>query len=47
MLRFACGEMEICSTIKKSQNILDMIVELDSQVNLYKHSINHQSDANS
>ena len=26
-LRFTCGERKICSTIKKSQNIMNMIVE--------------------
>ena len=26
MLRFTCGEREICPTIKKSQNIMNMTV---------------------
>ena len=28
MLRFSCGAGKICSTIKKSQNIMNMIVDL-------------------
>ena len=36
MLRFICGEREICSTIKMSQNIMNMIVDpqKSSMVNL-------------
>ena len=30
MLCFTCGEMKICLTIKKSQNIMTMIADLDN-----------------
>ena len=30
MLRFTCGERKICSTINKSQNIMNMIVTVSA-----------------
>ena len=34
MVRFTCGERKICSTIKKSQNIMNVIVGTKFQLKL-------------
>ena len=42
-LHFTCGERKICSTIKKSQNIMNMILAQARQV-IYKAVLKHVSD---
>ena len=35
MLCFTCGKRKICATIKKSQNITNMIVDLDENTTVF------------
>ena len=36
MLRFTCGERKICSTMKNSQNFMNMTVD-EEKINNVKH----------